>query len=118
VNHTQIPQAAAEHVVDFVAQVRKLPELEGVVMSLRQMVAFARTVKDGFNSKDAFEVAFLTRLPSTERAAVQTLATLQWNQTFEQLVTGSASIPDAGNTPSDSSSARAFDDEVSATFVR
>ena len=116
VNHTGIPKAAAEHVVDFVAQVRRLPELEGVVMSLRQMVAFARTVKDGFPAKKAFEVAFLTRLPATERAVVQTMATMQWGETFEQLVSGSAVEP--SNIPSNSAPSRAFDDEVSAQINR
>jgi MoxR-like ATPase len=118
VNHTQIPSAAAGHVVDFVAQVRKLPELEGFVMGLRQMVAFVRTVKDGFAAKDAFEVSFLTRLPSTERAVVQTMATMQWATDFENLLSGSTSSTEPSSVPSDSAGAQAFDDEVSASLNR
>ena len=118
VNHTSIPKAAAEHVVEFVHQVRRLPEMEGVVMSLRQMVAFVRTVKDGFPAKNAFEVAILTRLPNEERAAVQALATMQWGEQFEQLLTGSTASTEPLSVPSNSAGAQAFDDEVSATLNR
>ena len=113
-----LPQAAAEHVAEFVAHARKLPEVEGVALSLRQMCGFVGMVKDGFGSKFSFECAILNRLPNTERAAIETLATLQWNQTFETLFTGSPSTPEASNTPGDSKAAHAFDDEVSASLNR
>jgi len=109
-----LPHAAAEHVVEFVHNVRKLPELEGVALSLRQMVGFVQMVNDGFGAKYSFECAFLTRLPQTERAAIETLATLSWTDTFEQLLAG----VDLSNLPSNSASAAAFDDETSAELLR
>jgi MoxR-like ATPase len=110
VNWTNVPLAAAEHVVDFFARARKLPEMEGIVMSLRQMTGFVRTVKDGFTSKQAFEVSVLNKLPATERAAVEALATLDWHTTFEAALTGNT-VP-LTNQPSDSEGAHAFDDGV------
>jgi len=115
VNHTRIPHVAAEHVADFMQRARKLPEMEGVALSLRQMVGFVDMVKDGFNAKYAFEVAVLTRLPGTERAAIETMATLQWSEQFEQLLAGA---PTLTNAPSTTAAASAFDDEVSASLSR
>jgi MoxR-like ATPase len=109
VNWTGIPLPAAEHVVDFFARARRLPEMEGIVMSLRQMTGFVRTVKDGFGSKSAFEVSVLNKLPATERAAVDALATLDWHQDFEAALVGQAKAP-LTNQPSDSHAAHAFDD--------
>jgi cobaltochelatase CobS len=114
VNHTRIPQAAAEHVVEFMQRARKLPEMEGVALSLRQMVGFVDMVKDGFGARYAFECAVLTRLPGTERAAIETMATLQWSEQFEQLLAGAP----VTNAPSDTAAASAFDDEVSASLGR
>ena len=108
VNWTSVPLPAAEHVVDFFARARRLPEMEGIVMSLRQMTGFVRTVKDGFTSKYAFEVSVLNKLPATERAVVEALATLDWHDSFELLLTGAA-VP-MTNAPSDTASAHAFDD--------
>ena len=113
VNWTQVPLDAAEHVVDFFSRARKLPEMEGIVMSLRQMTGFVRTVKDGFSSKQAFEVAVLNKLPATERAAVDALATLDWHIAFEDALTGNNSTSSPlTNTPSDSKAAQAFDDDA------
>jgi MoxR-like ATPase len=108
VNHTGIPLAAAEHVADFMARARKLPEMEGVALSLRQMVGFVGAFKDGFDAKVAFEMAVLTRLPATERAAMETMATLQWSSAFEALMSGHT----APATPSDSRASQAFDDDA------
>jgi MoxR-like ATPase len=109
-----LPQPAAEHLADFVSRARKLPEMEGIALSLRQMVGFVGMVKDGFGAKYAMECAILVKLPMTERAALETMATLQWTDAFEQLVSG---VP-MSNMPSNSASAAAFDDEVSAEFSR
>jgi cobaltochelatase CobS len=111
VQHTSIPQPAAEHIADFMARARKLPEMEGVALSIRLMVGFIGMVKDGFPAKYAFECAVLTRLPGTERAVMETMATLQWSTEFENLMAGAPS-----NTASTSPAADAFDDEVSASF--
>ena len=54
-NHTACPLVAARHMADFVAQARRLPALQGVVISLRQMIGFTQMVQDGFNAKDAFQ---------------------------------------------------------------
>jgi len=50
----------------------------------------------------------------TERAALETMATLQWSDTFEQLVAGVS----LSNMPSNSKGAAAFDDEISAELNR
>jgi MoxR-like ATPase len=110
VNWTGVPLSAAEHVVEFFARARKLPEMEGIVMSLRQMTGFIRTVKDGFGSKAAFEVAVLNKLPATERAAVEALATLDWHDNFELALSGQALT----NQASDSHASSAFDDGLLA----
>ena len=115
-NWTHIPLPAAEHVVDFFHRARKLPEMDGAVLSLRQMIGFVNTVIDGFSSKVAFEVAILNAMPNTERAALDALATLEWNAQFEALLAGNAVAPTV--QPSDSASAAAFDDEVSASLNR
>jgi cobaltochelatase CobS len=112
INHTGIPAPAAEHIVDFMQRARKLPEMEGIGLSIRLMVGFVDMVKDGFGAKYAFECAVLTRLPGTERAAIETMATLQWSQDFENLLAG----VNLTNAPSSSEAATAFDDEVSASF--
>jgi MoxR-like ATPase len=109
-----IPQAAAEHVADFMSRARKLPEMEGIALSLRQMVGFVDMVKDGFGAKYSMDCAILTKLPATERAAIETMATLQWTDSFEQLLSG----VDLSNAPSTSPSAVAFDDEISAELNR
>jgi cobaltochelatase CobS len=108
------PQAAAEHIVDFMQRARKLPEMEGIALSLRQMVGFVGMVKDGFSAKYSMECAILVKLPATERAALETMATLQWTDAFEQLVSGVS----LSNMPSNSKGAAAFDDEVSAELNR
>lgn len=119
VNHTRVSEAAAGHVVDFFSRARKLPDMEGAVLSLRQMTGFVNTVKDGFSSKMAFEVAILNKLASTERAVIEALATLEWNQQFETLLNGSpTAVEPAMAGPSDSRAAQAFDDEVTASLNR
>jgi MoxR-like ATPase len=114
VNHTGIPAPAAEHVADFMARARKLPEMEGIALSLRQMVGFVDMVKDGFSARYSMECAILVKLPATERAAIETMATLQWTGEFESLLAGVSLT----NAPSNSSSAAAFDDEFSAEINR
>ena len=61
------------------------------------------------------ETAVLNKLASTERAAIEVLATLDWGDTFESLVTGSPKAVET-NTPSTSRAASAFDDEISASL--
>jgi len=106
-NHTACPIAAARHLADFVAQARRLPALQGVIISIRQMVAFVQCCQDGLTSKDAFNVAISSRMPATERAALETLATLSWSETFDALVNGTT-VP---ATPSNSAASNAFADE-------
>ena len=106
VNHTGIPLPAAEHVADFMARARKLPEMEGIALSMRQMVGFVDAFKDGFDAKRSFEMAVLIRLPGTERAAIETMANLQWGAEFAALMAGQT----APATASDSAAASAFDD--------
>jgi hypothetical protein len=103
-NHTRCPVPAARHLADFVAQARRLPALQGVVLSMRQMVGFVRAVQDGFTSKDAFEMAFSSRMPAVERATIEGMATLAWSQEFDALVQGKAAPAHA----SDSAAAKAF----------
>lgn len=116
VNRTRIPAPAAAHVVDFFHKVRKLPEMEGVIMSIRQMVAFVGVVKDGFPAQVAMDTAILNKLPGTERAAVQTMATLDWLDNFDQLFSGTAKP--VTNQPDSGAGAKAFDDDVSASLNR
>jgi MoxR-like ATPase len=115
-NHTGAPHAACEHVVDFFHKARKLPELETVVLSLRQMTGLVKLVAAGFPSKVALRMALLERLPNTERAALETLATLDWGQQFEALMKGQALSP--AIAPSDGAASNAFDDEISASLNR
>ena len=98
---------AARHLSDFVADCRKLPSLQGVVVSLRNMVAFVQAVQDGFNSKEAFDVAISSRMPAAERATIEAKADLAWNDKFESLVHGKA-VP---ARPSDSAASKAFPDD-------
>jgi MoxR-like ATPase len=106
-NHTACPLEAAKHLADFVAQARRLPALQGVVISLRQMVGFTQIVQDGFPAKQAFEIAISSRMPSTEKAAIEALCDLQWGKAFEALISGAA-VP---AQPSNSPAAQAFGDE-------
>ena len=116
---TGIVEAAATHVVEFFQRARKLPEMDGAILSLRQMTGFVNTVKDGFSSKVAFEVAVLNAMPNTERAALEALATLEWNREFERHLTGSSSTSvEPMGVPDNSAGSRAFDDEVSAALNR
>lgn len=115
-NHTGAPREACDHVVDFFQKARKLPELEGVVLSLRQMTGLVKMTARGFPAKVAMKVALLERLPNTERAALETLATLDWGSQFEALMKGQK--PTTQSPVSDSGASRAFDDEVSASLNR
>jgi cobaltochelatase CobS len=105
-NHTACPLPAARHLADFVAQARRLPALQGVVVSLRQMVGFVQCVQDGFSAKDAFTTAISSRMPATEKAAIEALAILSWAEAFEALVHNKP-VP---AQPSDSAAAHAFAD--------
>jgi cobaltochelatase CobS len=107
-NHTRCPMPAARHLVDIVHQARRLPALQGVVISLRQMVGFIQCVQDGFSSKDAFVMAISSRMSSVDKAAIDILVDLAWSQTFDALVTNSP-VP---ATPSNSPAAKAFGDEA------
>lgn len=109
VNHTACPQAAAKHLADFIATCRRNPALEGVLLSLRQMIGFVRTVQQGFSAKLAFETAFTSRMPATERATMAGLADLVWTDTFEALV-HSKPLP---VQPSNSPASNAFADTQS-----
>jgi len=109
------PKAACKEVAVFFAKARKLPEMEGIVLSLRQMVGLVQEVDDGFSTKEAINEVLLTRLPATERAALEALATLQWAENFDKLM-GVATDQESG--PSNSASAAAFDDDVSAALNR
>jgi cobaltochelatase CobS len=113
-NHTGAPLEAAEYVAGFMNRARRLPEMETVVLSLRQMTGFVQTVQDGFTAKQAFEVCFLNQLPSVERAAIEALATLDWGREFDRLMSGAPVSAKASNSPA----ASAFDDEVSQSFDR
>jgi hypothetical protein len=84
---------------DFVAQARRQPSLQGVVISLRQMVAFVQCVQDGFSSKDAFALTLSSRMPATERATIDAMADLAWNQSFEALVNGKPVPAHPSNSP-------------------
>ena len=81
--------------------------MQGVVVSLRQMVGFVQAVQDGFSSKEAFIVTISSRMPATEKAAIEALADLAWNQNFEALIHNKP-VP---ATPSNSPAAKAFGDE-------
>ena len=108
-NHTACPLPAAKHLADFCAQARRMPSLQGVVISLRQMVGFVQTVQDGFSSKDAFETAISSRMPATEKATIEGLADLTWNNTFDALIHGK-DAPAAPVAPSTSAASQAFAD--------
>jgi len=116
-NHTLAPKPACDALAEFVARARKMPEMEGIVLSLRQMIGFVQCVQDGFAAKPAFQATFLNRLPRAERAALETLFTLQWSNEFTQAMTGSAGEP-AAPSENNSPAAQAFDDEISASFTR
>jgi MoxR-like ATPase len=119
-NHTGAALPACEHVAAFMARARRMPEMENVVLSLRQMVAFVQGVQDGFNPLIVADVAFLNQLPATERAALQTLFTLTWALEFTDLISGKplAPVQAAQAGASASPAGRAFDDEVSAGLSR
>ena len=107
------PLVACEHVVEFINRARHMPEMEGLVLSLRGMIALVRTVQRGFDAKTAAAVALFNRLPATERAALESLFTLTWAGEFEALMKGATPAAPA----SDSEAAQAFDDEESASLV-
>jgi len=113
-NHTRAPLAACLHVAEFAARARKLPAMDGVILSLRNMVGLVQDVQDGFPVKEAAEVTMLNRLPATERAALEVLFTLTWEGEFETLMQGQT----LAQQPSNSAGAAAFDDEVSASLTR
>lgn len=119
VNHTQCPKPAAEAMAEFVSRARKMPEMENVVLSLRQMVGFVRAVQDGYTPKVAASVTIINRLPAAERAAMETLFTLAWAQEFSNLMSGTpGDVQPAGVQPSGSAASEAFDDDVSAQIAR
>lgn len=106
-NHTACPLDAARHLADFVTQARRLPAMQGVVMSLRQMVGMVQCVQDGFDAKDAFVSTISSRMPATERACIEALADLTWSSAFEAMIHGKP-VP---ASPSNSPAAKAFGDE-------
>ncbi len=116
-NHTGINADASNHVVEFFHTARRLPQMEGVVLSMRQMVGLVNIVKDGFPVKKAIEMALLTRLPSTERAVLETLATLDWGRDFDAFMAGKGKPQPMGQA-SGSAAGKAFDDDVSASLNR
>jgi MoxR-like ATPase len=105
-NHTRCPVPAAQHLVEFVHRCRKLATLQGVVLSLRQMVGFIQCVQDGFTAKDAFEMAISSRMPATERATIEASADLAWSTTFDALMHNKPTPA----TPSTSAASSAFAD--------
>jgi len=105
-NHTSCALPAARHLSDFVAQARRLPALAGVVISLRQMVGFVQCVQDGFSAKEAFVTTISSRMPATEKAAIEALADLTWSASFEALIHGKP-VP---ASPSNSPASNAFAD--------
>ena len=105
-NHTACPLAAARHLADFVERARRNSALQGVVLSLRQMVGFVQCVQDGFSSKEAFAIAISSRMPATERATIEGMADLAWASTFDALIQNKP-LP---ATPSNSAAANAFGD--------
>lgn len=116
-NHTGCPKPAADSLADFVHRARKMPEMENVPLSLRQMVGFVQAIEDGASPTQAAQVAFLNRMPAAERAALETLFTLAWAKEFEGYMRGVQPAQPA--KPIDASSPQAaFDDEASASYVR
>jgi hypothetical protein len=105
-NHTGCPLDAARHLADWVQQARRVQTLAGVVISMRQMVALVRMIQDGFSSEDAFKATLSSRMPSVERAIVDGLVDLAWNNTFEAMVHGKDATPVV--KPSNSAAAKAF----------
>lgn len=105
-NHTACPIPAAMHLAKFVADARSQPSLAGVVISLRQMIGFVQMVQDGFKSKDAFTICISSRMPATERATIEAMIDLQWNNTFEAMLAGNK--PSPAVQPSNSAAANAF----------
>jgi hypothetical protein len=115
-NHTKAPLAACMYLAEFVARVRALPAMENAIMSLRNMCAFTRVVIDGFSVAEAADVTILSRMVATERATVETLFTLQWNEDFATLMAGGAlAVPANPNGYADGG---AFDDNVTAELNR
>jgi cobaltochelatase CobS len=118
VNHCpSCPKPAADALADFVARARKLPEMENIVLSLRQMVGFVQAIQDGMSVKVASQVTILNRVPATERAALETLFTLAWASDFTNLMSGTAIDVNASPAPV-SAAGQAFDDEISASLSR
>jgi MoxR-like ATPase len=113
-NHTGADLKACRHVADFMARARRMPEMENIILSLRQMTGFVQGVQDGFDVKTVAQVTILNRLPAAERAALETLFTLEWSNEFASLI-GGKPMPKA---PSSSAASNAFDDEVSASLSR
>jgi len=108
-NHTSCPLPAARHLADFVATLRRMPAMQGVVISLRQMVAFVQMVQQGFASKYSFETTISSRMPATEKATIEAQIDLAWNQNFEALVHNKQPVA-APVTASDSPAANVFND--------
>ena len=118
-NHTKAPPAACEHVADFMARARKMPQMENVVLSLRNMVGMVQGVMDGFSPKQSFEMSVLNALANTERAALETLFTLTWAAEFSALMAGSQiDVAHVAQTAQGSGAQTVFDDEVSAAIIR
>jgi MoxR-like ATPase len=115
-NHTLAPLPACTHLAEFVARARKLPSMENAILSIRNMCAFTRRVKLGFSVKEAADVTILSRMPSTERAMLETLFTLDWSADYEALMNGRAvAQPAPVQTYGDNG---AFDDETTARLSR
>jgi len=107
-NRTACPLPAARHVADFFAQARRNASLQGVVLSLRQMIGFVQCVQDGIPAAEAFKLAISNRMPAVERATIEVLADLAWSSTFDALIQGKG-VP---ATPSDSAASQAFADNA------
>jgi len=118
-NHTGAPLPACEHVADFMHRARKMPQMENVVLSLRNMVGMVQGLLDGFSPKQSFEMSVLNALANTERAALETLFTLTWAAEFSALMAGSqVDVAHVAQTAQGSGAQVVFDDEVSAQIIR
>jgi cobaltochelatase CobS len=93
-NHTGAARPACDRVVAFVNGARKLPGFESRPLSLRRMVAFVNKVADGFSIPQAFEVAFLSRLPDAEREALRSHVRANFaSDAFDAEMSGRAVAP-------------------------
>ena len=109
-NHTLAPRAACETVAEFVKLARALPGFGDVPLSLRRMIAFVTACQCGDTAKRAFSDSFLTRLPDSEREALNAAFRTHFpDGVFDAQLSGGSVPAPVSQDPAQAAARNAFD---------